>query len=330
MEHSKRFLLMAGASLLTSIGTLGSCSSSGSIKDYEADLEYKEDFKILWLTDIHYGPYEGACGSKEEKEIQFQHIRKMVELSDTPSLIVFSGDTFRMANETYVDEFIDFVDLLGFCWAFIFGNHDQEALTDGSYISNKVKAAKHSIFRNPSGDSITGSSNYYLNLNENGKTLYRILFLDSNSEGPNGGYDVIHEDQLSFVTKTGSLNDDKALKLGFIHIPFCEFKDAYDRYSKKLDVGTGSKNEEVCSPYINNGAYEVFKNAGFRAFFAGHDHKNDFSVDYHGEMILSYGLKSSNLDYFDPSFIGFKTIVLPKDSKEFGLGSIHEVFVPYE
>lgn len=330
MKNAKSSLLAVGVSLLTFFGSICGCASSNELKEYEANLEYKDNFKILWLTDIHYGPYKGACGSEIEKDEQFQHLRKMVELSKSPNLIIFTGDTFRMANETYVDEFISFADSLGPFWAFIFGNHDQEALTDNSYISNKIKASKNSVFLYPESGSLTGSSNYFINLNQGPKTVYRLLLIDSNSMGPNGGYDIIHQDQLSFVQKVGEIDDDNAVKLGFIHIPFCEFKDAYDRYVEKIDKGTGSKNEEVCSPYTNNGAYEVFKKAGFRGVFAGHDHKNDFTVDYRGEMILSYGLKSSNLDYFDSNLIGFKTIILPSDNSKFGLDSIHETFVPYD
>ena len=42
-------------------------------------------------------------------------------------------------------------------------------------------------------------------------------------------------------------------------------------------------------------------------------------------MILSYGLKATDLDYHSENLYGYKTITLPEDSSQFSLASFKTV-----
>ncbi|MCI2068211.1 MAG: metallophosphoesterase [Bacilli bacterium] len=299
------------------ITSLLSSSCSGGGNPYSLDLEYKPNFKILWLTDIHYGP-EADTKSQEE----FAHLDKIIKDAEQPDLIIITGDSFRQANKSHVNEFFSFIDSYGIKWAFTFGNHDQETFQDSpDFISEEIAKCKNKVYYDNPKDNIYGKANYYINLKSGGKTIYRLYLTDSNADF-NGGYDVIHEDQLKHMEQIAENNKDSAVNLVFIHIPLFQFQSAWDGYKLGLYQGQGQNNETCCIPYIDNGAYQVFKKIGIKACFAGHDHLNYADIDYKGEMILSYGLKANDLDYHDDAICGYKIISLPEDSNSFGLKDI--------
>jgi hypothetical protein len=77
-------------------------------------------------------------------------------------------------------------------------------------------------------------------------------------------------------------------------------------------------------------AYEVFKSINVKACFCGHDHKNYSDIFYKNEMILSYGLKATDLDYHAENLFGYKIITLPENPAEFSLSSIASTFYLYQ
>ena len=81
----------------------------------------------------------------------------------------------------------------------------------------------------------------------------------------------------------------------FIHIPLCEYKDAYEYWESTgfdQNIGFGHKNEDVYSGYVNSGMFDLIKEKNSTKYvFAGHDHKNDYSVLYEG-VRLTYTTKT--------------------------------------
>ena len=87
----------------------------------------------------------------------------------------------------------------------------------------------------------------------------------------------------------------------FIHIPLQQYKTAYDLYEKGSDEVTyyfGSNDEEtidkVCaSKYPSKMFNTALKLRSTKAFFCGHDHYNNMSLEYQG-IRLTYGM---SIDY---------------------------------
>ncbi len=285
---------------------------------YSLDMDYKEDFKILWLTDIHYG--QNITNRTLEKE----HLKGMIEEASSPDLIVLTGDTFWEEIPSDIDDFIDYIDSFNIPWAFTYGNHDLEPIADIDpyYINRKIDSSKNKVFVDYENDDITGLTNYFINLKDKeGNVVYRLYILDSNNYNENNDYDCIHEDQLKHFKRVQDEYNDKAPTLAFYHIPIYEYKYAYDGYKKGTYEGKGENNEDCCVGYKDTGAFNYFSAYNVIGSFCGHDHINYSDIMYNN-MILSYGLKSSDLCYHDDKLIGYKTITLPKDYKTFNLDNV--------
>ena len=74
--------------------------------------------------------------------------------------------------------------------------------------------------------------------------------------------------------------------MAFFHIPFPEYNQAAQNENALL---IGTRKEKACAPAINTGLYAAMLNAGdVMATFVGHDHVNDYVVDWNN-ILLGYG-----------------------------------------
>lgn len=303
--------------LLLSCGG-GASSGTPSVDPYKKEMAFHANFRILWLTDIHWGWSEETT----DYEVETTHLKGMIQEAKSvyaPDLIMLTGDSFRSASQFQVNELLDIVDSFDIPWAFAYGNHDTETFSSYLYyINDQIMKRKHAVFADVKNDELTGLANYYINLTKDGSTVYRLYVVDSNSYPQSAsGYDVIHQDQLDHLKSIYESAADQAPGLAFFHIPVTEFTAAYQGYQLGMYKGQGANGEEVCSPYMNNGAYSFFKSLNVKGLFCGHDHKNYSDVYYKDEMILSYGLKATDLDYHTEGLYGYKIIELPADPMEF-------------
>lgn len=315
--------------------TLFSCGgNSVKIPDpYRLSLAYHASFKILWITDIHWGYAE----DNPNYDIETTHLKEMISSAkdkENPDLLVLTGDTFRTASSAQVISLLSLIDSYNIPWAFTYGNHDTESFSAYRYyINDQVAKCKNQVFVDVKNDAYTGLTNYYIDLTANEKTVYRLFIIDSNTyqnpEEEGSGYDIIHQDQLDHLKEINKSRNDGAPGLAFFHIPLTEFTAAYQGYKMGLYSGQGENGEAVCSPYTNNGAYEVLKSINVKAACCGHDHKNYSDINYKNEMIFSYGLKASDLDYHTEGLYGYKIIELPEDSTQFSLNCFKMVKSPY-
>lgn len=125
-------------------------------------------------------------------------------------------------------------------------------------------------------------------------------------------YDRIHDNQVEWykseikalTEKNGGVTPKS---LAFFHIPLVEYKTAWEEY-----VNNGSKDTENVKYYYgkvgekdsgifcaeeNCGLFDAAKELGStQGFFCGHDHLNNFSVDYKG-IRLTYGYSIDYLAY---------------------------------
>ncbi len=135
-------------------------------------------------------------------------------------------------------------------------------------------------------------------------------------------YDNIHENQVQWykenVIKLNEQNNKKYAELGmkdksdiesaaFFHIPLTEQRDAWYEYvnngfkdteNVKLIYGTaGEGNKVVYCGIGEDNLFETMQELGStKAIFCGHDHKNNFSLDYKG-IRLTYGMSVDYLAY---------------------------------
>ena len=289
-------------------------------------MEYKDDFRIMQITDIHFG-------IEMDLVKEFEHLTKMIEQANNPDLIVITGDSFLDANKAIVRRFVEFFDGFDIPWTFTFGNHDLQGDYGYYFINREISKAKNVVFVDYKDDNLTGFTNFYINLKKDGNTLYRLFIIDSNcyyNKGLKYEYDVIAEDQLEHLKAINAYENDSVKSLAFFHIPLHEFEDAYAGLEDGTYSGFGENNENICYGYENNGSYDVFKSIGTIAIFTGHDHVNCSTVYYKNEMYLSYGVKATDLVYNVEDMIGYKEIILPSDPSAFDMTCIKNVWCLYE
>lgn len=161
--------------------------------------------------------------------------------------------------------------------------------------------------------------NYYRNVTDkNSKVIMSLIMMDSNSyDSVNNGYDHFHDNQVAWYEKTvkqiaKQVNGDESRvvpSIAFFHIPMQEFKTAYDKGERIA----GARLEKECSPAVDDQMFETMEKLGSTvACFAGHDHMNNYSAEYHG-IRLSYGLSCDHNIYVVPfrggQLINIKTTV---------------------
>ena len=279
----------------------------------------EDDFKILQITDVHLG---GGIISYDKDVKALKAVYKLIEYTK-PDLVIVTGDltfpvgimSFSFNNTAPVEQFAAFMRNTGVPWAFTYGNHDTESMAIGSkeelndlYKSLSWKTSRNLLYpyKQPvlNGEKITGRNNQLIEIRNSDGTLNQALFLiDSNAYSGKGfnKYDYIRDDQVEwYENEILRLNGEEERiipSLVFFHIPLQEYKEAYDLYkegSSEVKYYFGDINAKI-SP--GNHPSELFKTAvnlqSTKAFFCGHDHYNNISLEYKG-IRLTYGM---SIDY---------------------------------
>ena len=89
----KKVLLLLLILTLISLPMLVSCKPNEvhyAPEEYILNMEYKADFRILQLTDLHFS-------AKDNKPIHYNFLRNLVNEAN-PDLIVVTGDIFTFAG----------------------------------------------------------------------------------------------------------------------------------------------------------------------------------------------------------------------------------------
>ena len=320
---------------------LGCSPKAYSVIDYRLTMEFHEDFKILQLTDLHFG-------IESDLKSQFDFVKDSI-LEANPDLIILTGDNFMYSSEGTVKSTIKFFNdacneltsknnrLTKF--AMTFGNHDNQGdyhryfinETLNKYVTsngNEVKDNKYAAYVDYENDNIFGLTNYYIDLinpNDKEDVKYRLHIIDSNTyefQGFKYGYDHIREDQLKHINNIyqTATSDKDYIGLAFFHIPFINYKEAMDQFyasNEDPEIGRGSFKDKSHFPAKDVGSYKEMKKANIIGYFVGHDHKNYGDLLYKDEngdkALFSYGVKSSNQLYHYDEIIGYKTITLKEN-----------------
>lgn len=309
------------------IPLLFSCSSytTHSAIEYKKSLPFVDNFKIMQLTDIHLSQFSNLT-------YQFAYLEKNIVESE-PNLIILTGDTFYDANANIIDAFFKFVDKFNIPFAFTYGNHDDSSSISIYEISRSILKTKNSVFVSYENDILKGKTNYYINLMNGDDLLYKLYILGSNTYTFVNGtycYDTYSDGQLNNMMAINNLESDTDfISLVFTHYPTAEYKDAQDSYVKNESIGFGINYSNYFGyKYKNNEmTKKVFDDIGVKGIFCGHKHTNCASIKY-GDIVYSYGVKSSDLLYHRNDMIGYKEIVL-SSTLDFGLENITNVYRKY-
>jgi predicted MPP superfamily phosphohydrolase len=182
-------------------------------------------FKIVQITDIHLGEPVSGQDSKT-----FAVLQKVLRL-EKPDLIILSGDLITSDvidyhAEAFLYQLQKVLEPYNIPWALIFGNHDVTYYRGKAYprtsrlqLAQADMAHPLSLTQVGSDSSLTGVSNYWLNVYSNTTTssvvAARILLLDSG-----GGTlpEKYNRNQIRWFQTTNNSNKNVAV-FAFQHLP---------------------------------------------------------------------------------------------------------------
>lgn len=311
--------------LLASNFLLSSCALKGKqydLQSYVHTLNYREGFKIAQLTDLHFSSYD-------DLDDDFRFLDLMYRDHPDLDLVILTGDVFTFASKRTVRSVLDYFESKNVPWTITFGNHDEQIYGEYTYASEYMGGLTNAVYTH-FDDDINGLSNTVINLKENDEIMFQLYMIDSNTYTSKGffGYDYVREDQIEFYEKQVELANktkfgnnwkfgDNAIKsLVFQHIPLPEIKNAVDgkEMNSEFDENNEQYNEKTCPPGFNSGFFDSIKKCeSTLAIVTGHDHKNNFIVDYEGVDFI-YGVKSTDNMYLKEDMLGYRIFEIENEN----------------
>lgn len=306
--------LMLGVLALFCVMPLSGCAKKKhNIEEYILETPYKDDFKILQLTDIH-------MSNKDERDKHYDFIRKTIEACN-PDMIISTGDNFTFGTKRVAKELFAFFDSFGIPWTVTWGNHDEQCYFSIDWVTNYLNNyGSHCLFKDLQDDDVYGNANFAINLMKDGKPFEQVIIVDSNryNYGEYTGYDYIKKDQIllyeDIVNHTTQVAGHVVPSHMFFHIPFPEFEEAYNKVETgEATLICGENREAYAAPLYNSGLWDKILQLGStKSVNVGHDHINDATVLYKG-VYLSFGVTSTDRIYYDEDMLGGKLITLHND-----------------
>jgi 3',5'-cyclic AMP phosphodiesterase CpdA len=275
-------------------------------------------FKIVQFTDMHY------VHGNPKSDTTILNINRVLD-AEKPDMVVFTGDVVTGApvhegwdaiTKLVIDRKIPFAVNLG--------NHDHEMGVTREEIARFVTAYPYNL-NSPQVQGVSGVMNDVIPIYGSKQRLSveaLIYCFDSgaysNIEGVDG-YGWITGSQIEWYKKQSL---DYTLKnnvrplpaLAYFHIPLPEYQSAFnDDKNKRF----GERFEDECPPKLNSGLFLTMKEMhDVMAMFVGHDHKNDYIVDYYG-IALAYGRFSGWKTTYTPEINGARVVVLKENERAF-------------
>ena len=294
------------------------------------------DFKVLQLTDVHIGggwmskKTDAMALNAVASMVTAEKPDLVIITGDTAYPVPFQAGTFNNLSSAKI--FATLMEKLGVYWVLSLGNHDTEAY---SYYSREDiskfyegEDMKHCLFQT-GDDEVDGYGNQVINIKNSKGIITQSLYLFDSHSYINGDvlglrwqYDNIHQSQVDWYKNTvNALNEQNQKKLdelglkeksdiksaAFFHIPLDEQREAWYEYANnnfedtenvKLVYGVAGEGNKIV--YSGVGEDELFETmlelGSTKAVFVGHDHYNNFSIDYKG-IRLTYGMSVDYLAY---------------------------------
>ena len=301
------------------------------------------DLKVMQLTDIHIGggwmslSKDAKALNAVAAMVTAEKPDLIIVTGDIAYPVPFQAGTFNNLSSAKI--FAALMEKLGVYWTLCFGNHDTESY---SYYSRadlsefySDEEFKYCLYQ-AGPEEVDGYGNQIINVkNTQGIITQTIYVFDSHSYmggdvlGIMQNYDSIHENQVEWYKETlgkfNAGNDKVYASLGadtksdikstaFFHIPFSEYKDAWFEYMENDHKDTenvkyrfGVMGESGRLIYCSKGEDMLFETmlelGSTQAVFCGHDHENNFSINYKG-IDFNYGMSIDYLAYPGISKLG--------------------------
>lgn len=258
----------------------------------------KEDagaFKVMMFTDQHLDG-DNKTGYKTVDNM-VRCIRK-----EQPDLVLLGGDNVTSGlNRKRAHQLAAIFEQLGVYWGGVLGNHEGDnpySVTRTEMVDIFSSYAHCVMLHGP--EDIDGDCNYAIRLlGSDGKLMETVFCLDTFDEvseedaasrtlyNKRTPYDGAHENQVQWYReKAVALQETDGAYRSILlqHIPL----HAYDEAIETETFLYGDKQEDVCSTCYENGLFNAILECGVtQAVFCGHDHLNNFGVNYKG-VLLSY------------------------------------------
>lgn len=273
------------------------------------------DFKILQLTDIHFG-----CGliARRKDRLAYEAIVTLVERTK-PDLIVVTGDSvypipiFSGTNNNMKQTrfFGTLMESFGIPWTYTFGNHDAEPMFcthNKNQLADYYESLTYCLFKK-GRDDIYGVGNHIIRLqNADGADNTILAMLDSNmylKKSIFSSFDNIHDDQIKWLQGEIDKIGKNIPALAFFHMPLKEYSDSWGKlktgFTNEVTYHCGTineKNDHVGYSYYKKGNFfeRMREHGSLKGCFCGHDHLNNISMTYKG-IRLTYGMAIDYLAY---------------------------------
>lgn len=285
---------------------------------FSQTLKFNPDstFKIVQFTDIHY------IYNDKRADIALERIKEVLS-AEHPDLVIMTGDViYGKPAEESLRTVLNTISEFKIPFAVTFGNHDDEQGLTRNELLNIISSYKYNL--SITEKDIKGNSNYILPVKsvDGLQTSALIYCFDSNSysslEGIKG-YDYIHHDQIQWYIEKSKYyiqnNNGKPVhSLAFFHIPLPEFHEAV---SDENSIMIGTRMEKACSPVLNSGLFSAMREMGdVKGVFVGHDHDNDYAVNWKG-ILLAYGRYTGGNTVYNHLPNGARIIELKQGSDSF-------------
>ena len=295
-----------------------------------------ENFKVIQLTDVHIGggfmslKKDAMALNAVAAMIKAEQPDLVIVTGDVSYPVPFQAGTFNNLSSAKI--FAALMEQLGVYWTLGFGNHDTEAY---SYYSREEISEFYSsedfkyCLYTPGPDDIDGYGNQVINVrNSDGIITQSFYVFDSHSytDGDFLGifwkYDNIHENQVQWykdnviaynaqnnalLKEMGKEENSDIKSAAFFHIPLTEQRDAWYEYREagfedtenvKFHYGIAGEGGNVvfCGMHEDSLFETMLELGSTKAIFCGHDHYNNFSIEYKG-IRFTYGMSVDYLAY---------------------------------
>ena len=295
-----------------------------------------EDFKVMQITDVHIGggfmslKKDAMALNAVAAMVKAEKPDLVIATGDVSYPVPFQAGTFNNLESAKI--FAALMEQLGVYWTLGFGNHDTEAYSyyDRAAISEFYSSEefKYCLYT-PGPNDVDGYGNQIINVkNSDGIITQSLYVFDSHSytDGDFLGifwkYDNIHENQVEWykenvkalnaqnnalLKEMGKEENSDIKSAAFFHIPLTEQRDAWYEYRDagyqdtedvKLIYGLAGESGNVvfCGMHEDNLFEAMLELGSTKAIFCGHDHDNNFSIDYKG-IRFTYGMSIDYLAY---------------------------------
>lgn len=301
----KEFKIMQLTDIHIGGGWLSAKNDSMAINAVAAMVKAEKPDLVVVTGDIVYPvPYEAAAFNNLPPHKTFANLMETLGVYWVPT---FGNHDSEFYSNYTREEISDYYTNAGFKYC-LYQEGDESIDGYGNSIIN-VKNSKgiitQSIFTIDShAYTGTGLSSIlamdYDNIKQSQVDWYKNRVEKNNKYNSNLIASLDNKDEL--LEKYGKLNT-----LLFFHIPLQEYKDAWFEYvnnnyqdteTVKLIYGTAGEAKDVvyCSAEPDNLFETMQALGGKHGIFCGHDHVNNFSIEYQG-IRLTYGLSIDYLAY---------------------------------